>query len=793
MASAFITNALQVNFDSVLGIQDNEGMIQMFRALEATGLRGFLGCPSVLYEQELEQFFYTAFVQDGDVVCALSGMYVAISETRFSGVFNLPTDGLTDLSEVPNDLVLLARTLFSNTSVPVQFSCKKRLMKYEFRLLNDILAKSITVKAGSFDAVTHERFMMMTAIHFGIKVNWSNIISEVFMEMADRTTRRAKGFAAQICVLLKGDPVVTFGEGKTFPPFKIISTKTVNTYIAMKKTIDARGESDEPKVAKVAIVKKKSMSKKKSTSIADKDDDDVHMEVVAEKVVSKKRTAAVSEATVVKNKRKTSGKAVSKEKDLALISVAQDAIPIQVVAPISVVPAQRPHAQKRKAPKRNLRMTAGSDDEIVEKESVVETVVLETDVVELDFDKGTSIGTILADMEEGSEKYRDIDFEFVESATGKDIDSKPVAVVVQLPLDEESLSLDDLLKRIPWDMMLPSVLAVEPVKIIFSNGISIPGVADGDWLKENLPKIAIADKGKVPLVEPDTIKGHPASVLKSLNGIAANEEQVKTWGETDSVQSALQRRFYTVAKKVPLEDLIYTSCTDPIPQPAAARTPRLHQPSAVTHLFYAYVRKATNTEFNVVVLGRDLILLIIKQLRTQRNIGNLQNHLLSRIDDLEKASADARTQQDQDLRGHFKSVLQEIQIHKIALSFEVHEFKQGVRAESGIFSTDLADIRKEVRDLSKEFYDKLAATRNDLIEFRVATQEQYATLRDDLAGLIAFVTRGRGEKKGEVGSSHGRGQPPLGEGGSSDSRSEPSRKRGSSGSNRRDWRYLING
>ncbi|KZV55373.1 receptor-like protein 12 [Dorcoceras hygrometricum] len=61
-------------------------------------------------------------------------------------------------------------------------------------------------------------------------------------------------------------------------------------------------------------------------------------------------------------------------------------------------------------------------------------------------------------------------------------------------------------------------------------------------------------------------------------------------------------------RKVPLEDLIYTSCTDPIPQPAAARTPRLHQPSAVTHLFYAYVRKATNTEFNVIVLGRDLIL-----------------------------------------------------------------------------------------------------------------------------------------------------------------------------------------
>ncbi|KZV16746.1 hypothetical protein F511_41510 [Dorcoceras hygrometricum] len=259
MASSFITNALQVNFDSVLGILDNEGMVQMFRALEATGLRGFLGCPLVLYEQELEQFFDTAIVQDGDITCVVSGKYVAISEDRFAGVFNLPTNGLTDLSEVPNDLVL-ARTLFSKTSVPVQFSCRKRLMKYEFSLLNDMLAKYITVKAGSF-----------------------------LKKMADRTTKRAKGFAAQICVLLKGDPAVTLGEAKTFPPFKIISAKTVNTYIATNKTIDARGESDEPDVATVPIMKnKKSVSKNKSASTADKDADDVHVEVVAEKALSKK-------------------------------------------------------------------------------------------------------------------------------------------------------------------------------------------------------------------------------------------------------------------------------------------------------------------------------------------------------------------------------------------------------------------------------------------------------------------------------------------------------------------------
>ncbi|KZV54866.1 hypothetical protein F511_36333 [Dorcoceras hygrometricum] len=64
---------------------------------------------------------------------------------------------------------------------------------------------------------------------------------------------------------------------------------------------------------------------------------------------------------------------------------------------------------------------------------------------------------------------------------------------------------------------------------------------------------------------------------------------------------------------------------DPKPDPATSscRTPRLHQPSAGTHLFYAYVRKATNTEFNVVVLGRDLTFVcdsLAKQLRTSLKI-----------------------------------------------------------------------------------------------------------------------------------------------------------------------------
>ncbi|KZV16203.1 splicing factor 3B subunit 1-like [Dorcoceras hygrometricum] len=356
MESSYISNALRINFDSILGIRDNDGMENMFRVLEATGLRGFLGCPSVLYEQELEQCFDTALIQDGNVTCAVSGKYVVISISRFAGVFNRPTDGLIDLSKVPNDLVLQPLTLFSHSGKPVQFSCKKRLLKYEFRLLNNILAKSITVKAGSFDAVTHERFLMMTAIHFGIKVNWSEILFEVLKEMVDRTTRRAKGFAAQICFLLKGDPVVTLGEAKTFPPLKILSEKMVNTYVATNKTIEACGETDEPDLATVAFVKNKSMSKK--------------------------RPAAVSDAPVVKKKRTSSGKSVSKEKDLAIVSVALDSERIQTFDPTSAIPAAHPPTPKRRAPKRKLRMTTGSDDVDIIDTVITETTQMETDMEE---------------------------------------------------------------------------------------------------------------------------------------------------------------------------------------------------------------------------------------------------------------------------------------------------------------------------------------------------------------------------------------------------------------------------
>ncbi|KZV51641.1 hypothetical protein F511_20558 [Dorcoceras hygrometricum] len=297
MASAYISNALQINFYSVLGIQDNDGMLNMFKALEDSGLRGFLGCPSVLYEQELEQFFDTAIVQDGDITCAVLGKYVEISESRFAGVFNLPTDGLTDLSEVPNHLVMQTRNVSARL----------------------------------------------------VKIKWSKILFDVLKEMADRTIKRAKGFAAQICVLLEGNPAITLGKAKTFPPFKIISEKTVNTYVATNKTIDSRGDADEHVVAKVKIINKK--------------------------VVSKKRPAVASDAPAVKKKRTKSGKDAQNEEALALTTVAQEAVPLQIIAPSSVVPAETESAIEKVAEEQRVETAV---DQII-AQIISETSDMETD------------------------------------------------------------------------------------------------------------------------------------------------------------------------------------------------------------------------------------------------------------------------------------------------------------------------------------------------------------------------------------------------------------------------------
>ncbi|KZV26454.1 boron transporter 4-like [Dorcoceras hygrometricum] len=256
-------------------------------------------------------------------------------------------------------------------------------MKHEFRLLNDILAKALTVKGGSFDSVTVERFQMMTAIHYGLKVNWSKVLFNVLKDMVDRSQRKAKGFAAQIGVLLKGMRTITMGNGVPFPSAKILSMRTVHTYIATNITIDARAENEEPGMAKTAVEKKTPKAKKKTSSA-----DETPVDIFAEIAATKKRSATEANAPIISKKRRTrKSKPSVSQVNLDIVQVAPDVEPLQIVDPTHAVAAVPSPVLKRQFQKRRLVLSRGSDDESVGTNEIVKdadaAAVMSTDEADI--------------------------------------------------------------------------------------------------------------------------------------------------------------------------------------------------------------------------------------------------------------------------------------------------------------------------------------------------------------------------------------------------------------------------
>ncbi|KZV23540.1 splicing factor 3B subunit 1 [Dorcoceras hygrometricum] len=523
MSSALINNIVQVYFASVLAA--------------------------------LVEFLHNASGRDVIVVSTVQGKPVAISEELFASTFELPMEDLTDLHEVSQDLILEARRAFSYSGKLISTSCKKREMVSEFRLLNDILAKSVTVKAGSFDAVTHERFLMMTAIYGGVPVNWGRLLFKIFMDMVTPEKRQARGYAVQICVLLKNAPGLELCESKAFPPLKILTAKTVGMYLAKNKKINV-----------------------------DKDESVVEKPEGKKKAVSKRRPAPADETPVIKRKR-TSGKDTSADKKLALVTVSA----------------------------RSCTYPNGSDDEIVEQEpdvvdvvehqreqttaddvdKIFDTVITETAQMEKDMEepsltrsddiafgdterssavndeddnldgteteiarKMTSFTAPKQLLQEPLRSGEDDDMsgfkqpsKIIESAETEERDIEPVdteelsldkdvatmtesedsgsvskalELTVSTTYDEESMSLEDILKQIPADVMLPSVSAAEITRVKFARSIEIPEVHEYDCLSK------LAD---LELVKDIIVKG----------------KQFLAWAETDSLKTAVRRREFTIA------------------------------------------------------------------------------------------------------------------------------------------------------------------------------------------------------------------------------------------------------
>ncbi|KZV58027.1 dystroglycan-like [Dorcoceras hygrometricum] len=250
MAASFYSNSIHVDFDSVLEM-DEPGMVSMFQALVASGLQGFLGCTAVVYEEALVEFFANGRVRDGLVVSLVDGVIVEISEKLFAEMFELPVVGLADVSEMPKDKIFDARSIVSMTGEPVLLSGSKSQMKMPFRLLCDILAKSISVKAGSFNALTVEKFSLLTAVVCDVKMNWGSVLLGILKKMVTLGSKQAKGFAIQLSLIMESFHNLKLGESSEFPPSKILTEKTTHRYIAI---------IDKSVIKKKRTIKKKSIS-----------------------------------------------------------------------------------------------------------------------------------------------------------------------------------------------------------------------------------------------------------------------------------------------------------------------------------------------------------------------------------------------------------------------------------------------------------------------------------------------------------------------------------------------------
>ncbi|KZV47092.1 hypothetical protein F511_07879 [Dorcoceras hygrometricum] len=503
---------------------DDRGMVSMFEALMASGLRCFLGCPAVVYEDALVDFLENASVRSGVIISTVGVQLVEISEERFAESFELPIDGFGDLSEIPKDAIFDARSIVSLSGEPISLSGRKNQMKMPFRLLCGIMAKAISVKAGSFNAITVEKFSLITAVVCRIKMNWAKFLFSILKKMVSAGSKQAKGFAIQISLLLATFPSLELGESSEFPASKVLTKKTVLHFV----------------------------------SINDRDGTEEVTGAAKKKAVSKKRPAADVGAAVPKKKRSFKKKSVS---SMELVEVAEEAIPIQQVLDETRA-ADAPADIAQPAVTEEKHWFDLPYDDLVKKWEAERPVVTASDTDE-------DLATVDVAPAVGVQQVE----EFV----------APISAADDTLSADELMSLDDILLKIPVDIPLPSS-CMEITKITMCKSIKIPGVSNWTWFLKSLPRIPAGDKGKEVLVEKDPVKGNPAAEHYSLicpdiellvnlraqviDEVASffhsfslkklatinfeemyrKEEQVLSWGETESPQEAIQRKFYILLK-----------------------------------------------------------------------------------------------------------------------------------------------------------------------------------------------------------------------------------------------------
>ncbi|KZV41239.1 hypothetical protein F511_36930 [Dorcoceras hygrometricum] len=768
MASSLYSNAQHVDFESVLGM-DDPGMVSMFEALMASGLKGFLGCPAIVYEDALVDFFGNASIRSGVVISTVGGQFVEISEKLFIETFELPIDGLGDLSEMPKDAIFDARSIVSLSGEPISLSGRKNQMKMPFRLLCDIVAKAISVKAGSFNAITVEKFSLITAVVCGVKMNWAKFLFGVLKKMVSAGSKQAKGFAIQISVLLATFPTVELGESSEFPASKILSKKTVLQFVSIN---DRDGAEDVTGAAK-------------------------------KKAVSKKRTAADIEAAVPKKKRTVKKKSVSSISSLEMVAVAEEAVPIQQVA--ESLDVEEPRCSSADAVDLIIQQVL---DETRATDAPADTadpaVTEEKHWFDLPYDDIVKQWEAESPVVTASDTEDEIATEDVAPADGDQQVEEvvvPISAVETLSADEKT-SLDDILLSIPVDIPLPST-CMEVTKISMGKAIKIPGVTKWTLFLKHLPRIPADDKGKEILVEKDPVKGNPAKEhyslicadidllvdlrakviaevatflhsfsLKKLATINfeemyKKEEQVLSWGETESPQEAIQRQFYILLKYRTVLSSQESFSVAPRVQLALEQQQSSSSSSSSSSSLRFDATDIDAIASSQPTISPDLSAVFADfQAALSEQIFASQSDISSRMHKLEQNVRDSLSDQAAVFKSLSQEARQEGRTMDDVQTIRFNEFRKNVLTQNATIFQGLADVRqvvdavnakvdimaKRLNDIQKDAEASKEALSHQLLEFQSSAQENHNVIHAQLSEIVAYIHRGSADKKGESGS-----------------------------------------
>ncbi|KZV35871.1 delphilin-like [Dorcoceras hygrometricum] len=842
MASAYCSNTVHIDFASVLDME-NPGIVSMINALMASGLEGFLGCPAVIYESELVDFFNNGSVRDGLVVSTVKGVPVEFSKQLFvetfelsflgcpaviyeselvdffnngsvrdglvvstvKGVpvefskqlfvetFELSVDGLADLSDMPKDKIFDARSIVSLSGEPVSLSGRKGQMEIECRLLCDIMAKAISVKAGSFNALTVEKFSLLTAVVCGIRMNWASILFNILKKMVSAGSKQAKGFSVQIRLLLESIPNLELGESMEFPASKILTDKTVHRYISFNDKVGVEEAADAPPMKKAP----------------------------RKPAVSTKRPAiATTEEPVPKKKRTSKKKSGSSSSPLEIVVVAQEAVPLQMVEPSTGVPtAEEPVEQ----PAAEEDISADQPVDKVTGVVGVEEVAAEIDA-SADRDKPAdtteerqwfdlSHEELIAkwaaerlvatpdDTDEEIEAERPV-FELVEAVS-------PVVEVCEAATDKDFLLVDDPDTVINQVLhQLDSILADKDDKssdraatwfdsaldemLRNDEGAKTMDVGtnggDQQGYRRKGNKSCFGEKQRIytNLFRVKSIAS--AMMTLSLRGLPVCEPVFRVAPRQSPVFALRVSQFCSVfidfslfswLPTADITDFLYSIALDrtafrsgQIAQNTVSVAPSvqmLDEPSSSDsssdNILMDFADQDTNAAANSLPAA------------TTPDVTNALNQLSASIDQIHERDDDGAKTKDK-LLLHLSNFENQVIARLDAqdrvlgalckasndqrnlLSLELQSSHKKLGAQIVTTGLDVVEVRRVVKETHQEFNAKInsldeqvAATRNDLLEFSAQAQQTLSIITNQLSELVAYVNRGGDAKKGEGSSS----------------------------------------